>query len=82
MQKPIDVFFFSISIRFIDKDKCDLYLQMYKSKIRMSEEKRKKLRAENRRGQINNGRYQSLPCDVLNLTSFLLCEIINNLPVL
>jgi hypothetical protein len=34
---------------------------MYKSKIRMSEEKRKKLRAENRREKINNGRYQSLP---------------------
>jgi hypothetical protein len=31
---------------FIDKDTSDLYLQMLKSKIGMSEEKRKKLRAE------------------------------------
>jgi hypothetical protein len=53
--------FFSTSVRFIDKDTVDLYLQMYiNSKIGMSEEKMK-LKAENRRGKIyNNGRYRSL----------------------
>ena len=54
-------FFFKSSIRFIDKDTYNLYLQKYECKTGMSEEKRRKLRAENRREEIDNSRYQSLP---------------------
>jgi hypothetical protein len=46
---------------FIDKDTYTLYLQKYECKTGMSEEKRRKLRAENRREEIDNSRYQSLP---------------------